>query len=226
MTQNSVRLPVSCEPHTIWRLDEGDRPVAAIALFRQCAEQFRDAVDRDDAGAAQDMAIYALGSVAGLFPDPNDSAHGLLQSLVGMIVAAKAGRSKHILQRSTSPILGTKGGFGHALVGGFAISAVQVLTSRNLLSDRQARIRVARLLAEFGCSLRRGDHSEPKPISDAAIRNWRDRPQDYPLHNAMAAEMASVHTMNLGRRNAITLDDVLAYLRHHAEDTVRLSRAY
>jgi len=224
MNQNSNMSVVSCEPHTIWALAERERPAAVIALFKQCAGQFREAVDRDDGGAAQDMAMYALTSVAGLFPDPNDDAHLLLQSLVGMIAAAKAGRAEHILMRSTSPIIGTKRGLGHAYVGGFAISAVEVLTSRKLLSDRAARMRVAELLADLGYSLRRGDHQETKPITDSAIRNWRDNPENYPLHNAIAADMASTHNENLKRGNAATLDDLLSYLHTQAEEALQHSR--
>ena len=145
-------------PHSIWTLPERERPKAVTSLIRQCAEQFVEAVHRDDAGAAQDMAIHALTSVGGLFPDFNDETHVLLTSLIGMLTAAKAGRSDHILMRSSKMITGTKRGLGHAYVGGFAIFAVEMLTGRKLLSGRAARERVAELLADLGCSLRKADH--------------------------------------------------------------------
>jgi hypothetical protein len=224
MKQQSDTSGTSYVPHSIWALDGDERPAAVIAQFKYCAGQFHDAVRRDDAATAQELAIYALALVAGLFPDPNDEAHLLLQSLVSMIVAAKAGRSEHILMKSGSPILGTKRGFGHAYIGGFAISAVRALTDRGLMSDRQARERVAQLLSELGYSLRKGDHQEAKLMTDSAIRNWRDNPEDYPLHNEIAADMVSIHDQNLSGRNADTLEEVLSYLADQAREALHHSR--
>ncbi len=228
MNRNSNVWVVSCEPHTIWSLAEHERPAAVIALLNLCGEQFRDAVRRDDARDAQELAIFALASVAGLFPDPNDDAHGLLLSLVGMITGAMAGRSGpkagqpgHILMTSGSPIIGTKRGLGHAYVGGFAISAVKVLTGRQLLSKSGAQKHVAKLLADLGYSLRKGDHDAAKPITGSAIRNWHEKREEFPFHNEMAAYMAPIHAENLARRNAVTLDGVLAYLRDQAKEALQ-----
>jgi hypothetical protein len=100
-----------------------------------------------------------------------------------------------------------------------------VLTDRKLLSDRQARTRVAELLADVGYSLRKGDHQESKRITGSAIRNWRDKSEQYPLHNEIVKDMIAIHTSNLARRSASTLDDVLAYFRHQAGEAVRHARS-
>lgn len=217
-------ITVSCDPQTIWALPEEVRPAAVTALVTRCAEDFQRAVREDEAGAAQDAAIYALASIAGLFPNPEDAPHDLLQSVISMITSAKSGRSEHILARSTVPICGTKRGFGHAYVGGYALSAVNVLVSRWLLSERSARKRVARMLANVGYSLRKGEHEKPKPITDSAIRNWRERADQYPLHNSIAAEMTPVHADNLDPKAAIPLSDVLEYLRGQAVKALHRSR--
>jgi len=215
---------VSCDPHTIWALSEAERPPAVISLIQECAREFQNAVQRDDADAAQDFAVFALSAIGGLFPDPSDPAQALLTSLVGLLADAKGGRTEHILMRSTKPISGTRRGFGQAYVAGFAISAVKVLIERNLLTMRAARIEVAQMLAKTGYSLRRGDHDEPKPITQGAIRNWSENAEDYPLHNAMAADMAPIHANNLAQRSASTLAEIRAYLQDQAIAAVKHSR--
>jgi hypothetical protein len=144
--------------------------------------------------------------------------------LVGLIVGAKYGRSDHVLARSTRPIVGTKKGLGHALLGAFAVSAVKLLVEVGL-STRNAGKQFAALLASQGVSLRTDGHGQPKPITAGAIRNWCDRPGEYPLQAAMAAEMESIHAQNLKRRQAVTLDGVITYLRDQAPDLVARSRA-
>lgn len=215
---------VSCDPRTIWPLAETERPAAVIAMFQDCAEQFRDAVQQDKVNDASDLAIYGLACITGLFPDPNNAAHVLLSSLMGMLVDAKSGRTGHILTRSTKPIRGINRGFGHTYVGGFAISAVEMLLSAKLLSVRQAGIAVAGLLAGAGCSLRKGDHDQPKPITASAIRNWRENSTDYPTQHAIAAEMVVTHRTNLAARAASSKADVLAYFKDQAVEAVQHAR--
>jgi hypothetical protein len=169
--------------------------------------------------------MSALSSIGGLFPDTNDDAHILLFSLIGVIIGAKAGRSDHILLSSGSLIPGTKKGFGHAYLGGFALSAVKALTDRELLSDRKARAKVAKLLADQGCNLTTGDHGEIIPITDSAIKNWKKK-EAYPLHNAIALEMEPIHRINLEQRSAVTLDKVMTYFEEAAVDAVRLYGLY
>lgn len=220
-TNNTI---VFCEPHTIWALDECDRPAAVIALFNECAGQFRDAVQQGKLNDASDLAICGLASIAGLFPDPNNAAHVLLNSLTGMLVDAKSGRTGHVLTRSTKPIRGINRGFGHTYVGGFAISAVNMLVSAKLLSVRQAGIAVAGQLAGAGCSLRKGEHAQPKPITASAIRNWRENSADYPTQHAIAAEMVVIHRTNLAARAASSKADVLAYFKDQAVEAVQHAR--
>ncbi len=212
----------SSDPHTIWMLDEHERPAAVIERLQSCAREFNNAVERDNAGDAQDLAIHALASVAGLFPDPNDGVQKMLQSLCGVFLAAKWGVRKHLLLRASRPIDGTKRGFGHAILGGFAISAVKILTDSGSMSGREGRKIVARILADAGCSLKTGDHGAAKPITGAAIRSWIERPDS--AQNEIAADMAGIHTDNLKRRGATTKDQVIEYFRYHAREMVELSR--
>lgn len=221
------RLPqvnINSEPRTIWSLEEHERPKAVIQILTTCAREFNDAVGSDNAGDAQDMAIHALAAVAGLFPDPNDDVHKMLQSLVGVFHAAKWGGRQHILLRTSSPLMGTKKGYGHAILGGFAISAVRVLTEGGAMSGREARKTIAQMLADAGCSLKTGDHGLEKPITSGAIRNWIENPDSYPTQQLYAAEMADVHKANLKRRGATTTDQIIEYLRFHAREMVELSR--
>ena len=211
-------------PHAIWALGPLERPEAVIEAIQLCAAEFGDAVGRDSAKDAQDLAMHALASVAGLFPDPNDDAHVLLNSLLGMLLAAKEGRTGHILMRRTKPIPGTKRGLGHAYVGGYAIAAVRVLTERGLLSDRKARTHVASILSAQGFSLRKGEHDVATPMSGSAIRNWRDDPQQYPVQNAIAEEMAKGHKVHL--QGAGDLGELLAYLKDQAKVVLEHSRSF
>lgn len=216
-------VSISSDPRSIWLLEESERPAAVIALLRECAQEFHDAVRRGNAGDAQDMAIHALASIAGLFPDTSDGVQSMLLSLTGVLVTAKGGGADHILLRSTRPIIGTKKGFGHANLGGFAISAVKILTDLGSMSVRQARKAVAQMLADAGCSLKKGDHEWAKPITDGAIRNWQEKPDDFPLHNAIAADMATIHAANLKARGVTTQEQILAYFRSYAAETVQRS---
>lgn len=219
-----------CDPQTIWALDEPERISTVRELTKACAQSFRDAAHKNDAAAAQDYAIAALSTMAGLFPpeagnEGNEAANIMLHSLIGMIAGAKGGRTDHLLLQSTRPITtGTKRGSGHALVGAFAISAVNLLTDKGM-SAKKAREEVAKVLAESGMSLRSGDHGQPTPITASAIRNWCDKPEDYPLQHANAERMAETHASNLAGRQASTQDGVLAYLRDMAPQIVRDSRA-
>ena len=122
-------VELSSDPRTIWKLDEQQRPAEVIARLRACAREFDVAVEKDDAGAAQDMAIHALSSISGLFPDPSDGVQKMLQSICGVFYAAKWGVRKHVLLKASGPIEGMKRGLGHAILGGFCISAVTILTS-------------------------------------------------------------------------------------------------
>lgn len=221
---NDSHVMVSSDPHTIWSLEEQERPKAVIEILKACACEFNTAVARDDAGEAQDMAIHALASIAGLFPDPNDGIHKMLQSLVGVFHNAKWGGRQHILLRASLPILGTKKGYGHAILGGFAISAVGVLTESWAMSGREARMIIAKVLADAGCSLRSGDHGVKKPITSSAIRNWIEKPNDYPTQQLYAAEMAVVHAANLKRRAATSTTQVIEYFKFHAQEMAELSR--
>lgn len=218
------QVGVTSDPRTIWSLEEHERPKAVIQTLQTCAREFNDAVDKDNAGDAQDMAIHALATFAGLFPDPNDDVHKMLRSLVGVFHAAKWGGRQHMLLRASSPIMGTKKGYGHAILGGFAISAVRVLTEGGAMSGREARKTIAQMLADAGCSLKTGDHGAEKPITNGAIRNWIEKPDSYPTQQLYAAEMADVHTANLKRRAATTTDQVIEYFRFHAREMVELSR--
>lgn len=215
---------VSSDPRSVWSLEEHERPGAVIEVLKACAREFNDAVKRDNAGDAQDLAIHALSSVAGLFPDPNDDVHKMLQSLVGVFHAAKWGGHQHLLLRASSPIAGTKKGYGHAIMGGFAISAVRVLTEGWAMSGREARKTIAQILADAGCSLKTGDHGAEKSITSSAIRNWVEQPDNFPAQHVYAAEMAHIHTGNLKRRAATTTDQVVEYFRFHAREMVELSR--
>lgn len=214
----------SSDPRSVWSLPEHERPNAVIEILKACAREFNDAVKRDSSGDAQDMAIHALASVAGLFPDPNDDVHKMLQSLIGVFHAAKWGGHRHILLRASSPIVGTKKGYGHAILGGFAISAVKVLIEGSAMSGREARKTVAQILADAGCSLKTGDHGAERPITDSAIRNWVEQPDNFPAQHVYAAEMVDIHAGNLKRRAATTTNEVLEYFRIHAREMVELSR--
>ncbi|MDE8651437.1 hypothetical protein, partial [Novosphingobium album (ex Liu et al. 2023)] len=218
------KVSIASDPRTIWGLEEHERPAAVIALLQNCAREFTDAVRRDDAGDAQDMVIHALASVAGLFPDPNDNVHKMLQSLIGVFHAAKWGGHKHLLLRATRPIIGTKKGYGHVVLGGFAISAVKILTEVGSMSGREARKVIAEILADAGCSLKTADHGEAKPITGTAIRNWIEMPESFPAQNEIAADMADIHAANLRQRGAVTKDQALEYFRFHAREMVELSR--
>lgn len=219
----SVQPSISSDPRTIWMLEEDERPPAVIMLLEKCAREFNDAVKRDDAGDAQDFAIHALASVAGLFPDPNDGVHKMLQSLVGVFHAAKWGGHQNLLLRASRPIIGTKKGYGHAMLGGFAISAVKVLTEAEAMSGRESRKIIAQILADAGCSLKAGDHGRAKRITGSAIRNWIEKPDSFPAQNAYALEMIDIHAENLRRRGATTTDQVIEYFRVQAREIVELS---
>lgn len=218
------RISISSDPRTIWTLDEHERPAAVIALLQRCALEFDDAVKRDDAGDAQDLAIQALASVAGLFSDTSDNVHKMLQSLIGVFLAAKQGSHQHLLLRATRPIAGTKKGYGHAILGGFAISAVNSLIQMEGLSGREARKIIAQMLASAGCSLKSGDHGEPKPITGSALRSWIENPNAFPSQHKIAEGMMEIHADNLKRRNACTTDQVFEYFRFQAREMVEISK--
>lgn len=218
------QVRVSSDPRTVWPLEEHQRPQAVIELLKHCAREFNDAVKQDDPGGAQDLAMHALSVIGGLFPDPNDEVHTMLQTVFGALLAAKWGSHNHILLKATRPIPGTKKGLGHAVLGGFAISAVKILIEAEAMSAREARRVVAKILADAGCSLRKGDHGEVKAITGTAIRNWVEKPVSYPAQHKIAADMANVHVANLKLRGAPTTDQVMEYLRSHARDIVKLSQ--
>ena len=226
MNINSNRSKVSCDPKTIWHLNADARHEAVTYLVQKCSEDFKAAVLRSDSGAAQDFAIAALGAVGGLFPEPDNAAHVLLTSLVGMLADAKSGRTSHLLMQNSKPIIGKTRGTGHAYIGGFAISAVNLLVQRNKLSALSARRTVAALLANAGCSLRSGDHGEPKPITGSAIRNWHANPNDFPLQHEIASELLTIHASNLTARNAVMLDEALAYFSTEAAAAVLHTRFF
>lgn len=220
------QVSISSDPRTIWTLDEHARLEAVIELLQNCAREFDAAVKRDDPGAAQDMAIHALSSVAGLFPDPNDGVQKMLLSLNGVFLAAKWGVRKHFLLRASDPIGGMKKGFGHAIVGGFAISAVKILIEAEGMSGREARKIIAQILADAGCSFRKGDHEEVKSITGSAIRNWIEKPDSFRAQNEIAADMADIHAANLTQRGATTTDQVVDYFRFWAREMVERSQTH
>lgn len=218
------QVHISSDPRTIWGLEEHERSAAVITLLQSCAREFNDAVKKDNAGDAQDLAIHALASVAGLFPEPNDGVHKMLQSLISVFHDAKWGRHQHLLLKGARPVVGTKKGYSHAILGGFAISAVQVLTDTQTMSARKARQTVAQLLADAGCSLKSGEHGSAKPLTVSAIRNWIEHPDRFPSQHEYAEEMAGIHATNLKQRGATTNDMILEYFRSHASEIAELSR--
>lgn len=212
---------VSCEPHTIWALEEHQRPEAVIALVKECASQFHEATRQEDSDAAQDYAIGALGAIAGLFPPNEEATQELLMSIVAVFMGAKAGRTDHILLKRTDSIPGIKRGFGHTNVAGFAIAAFRILTDRGLLTDRAARQHVAKWLADAGLSLRKGDHGEPIPITESAVREWFECPEKFPIAHAIAADMLRIFQGHLAARSCTTLPEVSSYFADQAEQAVR-----
>lgn len=212
---------ISCEPKTIWALEEHERPAAVITLVKECASQFHEAVRANNSDAAQDCAIGALGAIAGLFPPDDETANELLLSIVGVFMGAKAGRKDHILLQRTDSIPGIKRGFGHNNLAAFAIATVKVLTERKLLSSRAARQRVARWLAAAGLSLRNGEHGEPLPVTDSAVREWCECPEKFPIPHAIAFDMSRILSGNLDNRNLATLPQVSAYLSAKAKEAVQ-----
>lgn len=219
-----TQASITSDPRTIWSLGDDQRPTKVMEIIKACAHEFNDAVKRKDAGDAQDMAIHALASVVALFPDPNSDVQKMFQSLCGVFLSAKWGVRKHFLLHSSRPISGMRKGLGHALLGGFAISAVQLLTEAAAISDREARKVIAQILADARCSFRVGDHQEAKPITGAAIRNWIENPIAFEAQHEIASDMAGIHVENLKRRGAATKDQIIEYFRCHAQEMVEMSR--
>lgn len=218
---SDVATKVSREPYTIWAVEEHQRPETVIALVKGYASQFHKATRQKDSDAAQDCVIAALGAIAGLFPPDDEAAHEFLLSIVGVFMGAKAGRKSHILLKRTDSMPGIKRGFGHTNVAGFAIAAVEILTDRHLVSDRAARQHVATWLADAGLSLRKGDHEEPKPVTESAVREWFDCPEKFPTSHAIAADMRIILEGHLAKMQCSTLADVSALLANEAKQALR-----
>ena len=216
----------SCVPHTIWAVDENRRPEAVVTVVKECASQFREATRQKDSDGAQDCVIAALGAIAGLFPPDEEATHEFLLSIVGVFMGAKAGRKSHILLKRTDSIPGIKRGLGHNNVAGFAIAAVGILTDRKLLTDRAAQQHVATWLADAGLSLRKGDHEEPKPITESAVRDWLDRPENFLISHGIATDMRKILEGHLAKRNCSTFSEVSAHLADEAKQTVRRSQLF
>lgn len=217
------QIEITSDPRTIWSLGEHERPRVVVEILKACAREFDDALKRRDVGDAQDMAIHALASIPGLFPDPNGEIQKMFQSLCGVFLAAKWGVRKHFLLQSSRPLSGMRKGLGHALLGGFAISAVRVLTEETATSGREARRLVAQILADARCTLRAGDYGEAKPITGTAIRNWIEDPARFEAQHQIAADMASVHAANLKARGAATKKQVVEYFCSHSREMVEMS---
>lgn len=215
---------VSCEPHTIWALEEHQRSEAVIALVKECASNFQDALRQNGSDAAQDCVIGALGAIAGLFSPDEEATHEFLLSIVAVFMGAKAGRTDHILLKRTDAIPGIKRGFGHNNVAGFAIAAFRILTERGLLTDRGARQQVAKWLADAGLSLRTRDHGESIPITGSAVREWLKYPASFPIPHAIAADMRKIFEGHLAARFLTTLPEVSSYLADQAKHAFRRSQ--
>lgn len=195
-----------------------DRFGAVIAKFSECGSLFRRACDSEDYALAQEAAMAGLWVISRLFRGDDADAHSLILSMIGSIVGAKWGRTDHVLLQATCPIDGTRKGLGHAYLAGFSISACRILTDQGR-SKRASRRLVAKLLAECGCTLSSGEHGEPLPISEGAIRGWCEG--DVQLHHEMADELVLIHSEALRLRGQVAPDAVVAYFREQAEIAMR-----
>jgi len=214
------------EPSAIWALEEHYRLEAVIARVRDHASDFREATYQKNSDAAQDCVIGALAAIAGLFPPDDEVTHELLLSIVGVLMGAKVGRTDHILLKRTDSIPGIKRGFGHTNVAGFAIAAFIILTKQGLLSDRAARQHVAKWLSDAGLSLRNGDHGEPIPVTESAVREWFDYPEKFPIAHAIAADMRRIFERHFAANSCTTLAELSSYLAEQAEHVFRRSKAF
>lgn len=206
----------TAEPKTIWALPEGDRCDAVKDIFRQAAEKYLEAVQRDDAKAAQEFAITAIRVLSGLFSDTEDPSHRLILSLVAASVAARSGSKDHILLRPGARIPGTKGGYAMATIAAAAVAAVAVLQNKGM-SKNAARKAVASILAEHGLSRKRDEHGGQIPITASAIRAWEERPNDYPIVAEAAPEYLKSLEREILARGLSTANETLVFLREQAD---------
>lgn len=202
---------------------EADR-LCVLTHFEACAGAFWDAVQAGDSGKAQAIAMTSLEVLARLFTHPNAKAHLLLTSLISLIYAAQAGHTDQVLLAKAGSIPGTKRRLKQAFIGGFAISAVDLLTRKASYAALAARKAVAEMLTEFGVSNRTGDHGEAKPVTESAIRNWIEKRDDYPLQLENAAAMAGIDTINLDHLGEIPEGQLLEYLRERTRQVVAISK--
>lgn len=198
-----------------------ERGAAIIGKFNECATLFSVACDQKDADLAQQAAMSGLWAIGGLFPVENSAAHDLLLSMIGVILAARWGRTEHVLLQPIPTIEGTRKGFGHAYVAAFGIAAVRIL-ERQGMSGRAAHREVALLLGDHGYSVSNGDHDQPRPISSRAVRGWCERGQA--VHETIAAELVRIHSGKLKEQGAVATEAVIEYLRREAAQVVRRSK--
>lgn len=202
---------------------EADR-LKVPAQFEAWASTFWDAAQMADFGLAQEAAMMGLAVLARLFPHPNAKAHLLLVSLSSLILAAKSGRTNHALMTKTGSIPGTKRGQRHSYVGGYAISAVNLLTDKAGYKSLAARKAVAQMLTDLGFSNRAGELGVAKPVTEYAIRNWIEKVDDYPLQHETAAAMTGLHSINLEHSTEVPEDQLLEYLREQARQAIAISQ--
>lgn len=195
------------DPRTIWALPDEQRLDAFADIFRQASALYADAVQRDDLKGAQEASLAGLSVIGGLFPDREDDAHKLLAALVGALVAARSGSTRHILLRSGLRISGTKGGYGAACIAAGAVAAVITLEARGM-TKRAARLRVAEMLNKQGYSRKRGDHSAPVPVTESAIRAWEERTDQNPIVVALAPEYRKYIEQRITDKRLATAEQV------------------
>ena len=234
MTEDSDDWVATSDPATIWPLPEEVRWKVVADLIRKNSEIFYAEAIRGNTKIAQESAQRAISAIAGLFPDPNDPAHILLLSLAGVFWNARSGNYDHILLKSGSRIDGTKGGFGHVYVRAFAVSAVKLLSGRRMsetkvgrgMSERKARIEVAKILADLGYSRKTDDHSQPKPLTASAVRHWYEDEEKYPMQHAMAKRLEKMHAQKLDNGEIDSAAKVITYLRKIAKDILIEAKLY
>lgn len=222
----------TANPQTIWALPEQYRVMAVTEMFRRLARDYSDAVERDDAKAAQKAAAGAIHVVAGLFSDGSDPAHHLIHSIVGAIVAARNGSienrensDRHILLRAGARVPGTRAGYGDAHVKGFAVAASMVLRKRGM-SKLAARKKVAEILAGLGYSLRQDEEHQPKPVTWSAIRSWEENPEAHPIPAKDAPAMAATIEGDIVKNGLSTIAEIIGLIADHARAFVPRALAY
>ena len=212
-------------PQTIWALPEELRLTAVTEMFRRLSVDFIEARRQDKPKAAQEAAAGAIMTVAGLFADGDDPAHHLIHSLVGAIVSARSGSTDHILLKKGTRVPGTRGGYGQAVIAGFAVAAVDILQSWDV-SKSAARKTVAKILSDRGLSLRKGEHGAPKAVTGSAIRRWQEEADANPIPTAVAPKMRKSIEGDIVANSLTSLDQVVGLLADHADALMPHALAY